>query len=106
MKLTKNENFQIPPAELATSYFEQYPVEAKSPQWTNPCDDKRHLEILPEARRDKCKNLPDFIILGPQKTGTTALMSFLKVKSSKKRINRSWENRLKNSHAIKFSTIQ
>ena len=31
------------------------------------------------VRETKCKNLPDFIILGPQKTGTTALMNFLKV---------------------------
>ena len=73
---------KIPPAELATAYFERYPAEAKAPQWTNPCDDKRHLEIMPESRRKTCQNLPDFVILGPQKTGTTALMSFLKVISS------------------------
>ena len=65
---------------MATKYFENFPAEAKSPLWTNPCDDKRHLEILPEGRQQKCKNLPNFIILGPQKTGTTALMSFLKVR--------------------------
>ena len=70
---------QTTPSEMAQKYFQQNPIEAKSPIWTNPCDDKRHLEILPAARRDKCKNLPDFIILGPQKTGTTALMNFLKV---------------------------
>ena len=70
---------QTSPSEMAEKYFQQNPIEAKSPIWTNPCDDKRHLEILPAARRDKCKNLPDFIILGPQKTGTTALMNFLKV---------------------------
>ena len=65
-------------SDLAEKYFETYPEE-KEPLWTNPCDDQRHVEILPENRREKCKNLPDFLILGPQKTGSTALHTFLKV---------------------------
>ena len=69
----------MPATELAQKYFKTFPAEASAPMWTNPCDDKRHLEILPAKRKDKCNNLPDFIIIGPQKTGTTALMSFLKV---------------------------
>ena len=70
---------QLNSVALAEKYFKRYPDEAKTPTWTNPCIDKRHLEILPQGRVEKCKNLPDFIILGPQKTGTTALMNFLKV---------------------------
>ena len=41
----------------------------------NPCDDKRHRKIL--ADESLCYKLPDFIIIGPQKTGTTALFTFL-----------------------------
>ena len=76
---TNLELHQTDPSEMATKYFKRFPAEAKSPVWTNPCDDKRHLEILPPRKKDKCKNFPDFIIIGPQKTGTTALMTFLKV---------------------------
>ena len=66
---------------MAKQYFATYPDE-KEPVWTNPCDDQRHIEILPSNRREKCKNLPNFIILGPQKTGSTALYTFLKVLKS------------------------
>ena len=79
LKWTNIELIQINPIKMAEKYFKKFPIEAKSPIWTNPCDDKRHLEIIPKNRIDKCKNLPDFIIIGPQKTGTTALMTFLKV---------------------------
>ncbi|XP_071953290.1 bifunctional heparan sulfate N-deacetylase/N-sulfotransferase 4-like [Antedon mediterranea] len=64
----------VPPKELAEKYFNLYP-DQKEPLWTNPCDDKRHLEIWAENK--SCKNLPDFLIIGPQKTGTTALYTFL-----------------------------
>ena len=40
----------------------------------NPCNDKRHLSIWSNKT---CKNVPDFLIIGPQKTGTTALFTFL-----------------------------
>ena len=43
----------------------------------NPCTDKHHLELWPENK--SCSRLPSFIILGPQKTGSTALYSFLKL---------------------------
>lgn len=69
---------QVPAQDLAKKYFDRYPAEATTPLWTNPCVDKRHLEILPASRVAKCGDLPDFVILGPQKTGTTALMNFLK----------------------------
>ena len=33
----------------------------------NPCDDQRHLEIWSEKK--SCSRLPDFLVVGPQKTG-------------------------------------
>lgn len=33
----------------------------------NPCDDRRHLEIWSEKK--SCSRLPDFLVIGPQKTG-------------------------------------
>ena len=74
---------QVPALTLAEKYFSEFPAESSIPTWGDPCKDKRHLEILPAKRVNKCKNLPDFIILGPQKTGTTALMNFLKVRQKK-----------------------
>ena len=43
----------------------------------NPCDDKRHMEIW--SRNKDCRRLPDFLVIGPQKTGTTALYRFLQL---------------------------
>ncbi|XP_022105719.1 bifunctional heparan sulfate N-deacetylase/N-sulfotransferase 4-like [Acanthaster planci] len=63
-----------PPLELAKKYFDMFPEE-REPVWTNPCYDKRHLEILPE--KQNCHRLPSFLVIGPQKTGTTALYTFL-----------------------------
>ncbi|XP_033123011.1 bifunctional heparan sulfate N-deacetylase/N-sulfotransferase 4-like [Anneissia japonica] len=64
----------LPPKQLADKYFDLF-SDQKEPLWTNPCDDKRHLDIWAENK--SCKNLPDFLIIGPQKTGTTALYTFL-----------------------------
>uniref|UniRef100_A0A803XP84 [heparan sulfate]-glucosamine N-sulfotransferase n=1 Tax=Meleagris gallopavo TaxID=9103 RepID=A0A803XP84_MELGA len=64
----------LPPIQLAHKYFELFP-EQTDPLWQNPCDDKRHRDIWP---RDKsCDHLPKFLVIGPQKTGTTALYLFL-----------------------------
>uniref|UniRef100_G3VK76 [heparan sulfate]-glucosamine N-sulfotransferase n=1 Tax=Sarcophilus harrisii TaxID=9305 RepID=G3VK76_SARHA len=41
----------------------------------NPCDDKRHRDIW--SRDKTCDHLPKFLVIGPQKTGTTALYLFL-----------------------------
>uniref|UniRef100_A0A8C5GVG7 [heparan sulfate]-glucosamine N-sulfotransferase n=1 Tax=Gouania willdenowi TaxID=441366 RepID=A0A8C5GVG7_GOUWI len=41
----------------------------------NPCHDKRHKDIW--SKEKTCDRLPKFLIIGPQKTGTTALHSFL-----------------------------
>ncbi|NXR09047.1 NDST3 sulfotransferase, partial [Scopus umbretta] len=41
----------------------------------NPCDDKRHRDIW--SKEKTCDRLPKFLVVGPQKTGTTALYLFL-----------------------------
>uniref|UniRef100_A0AAQ4QQ93 [heparan sulfate]-glucosamine N-sulfotransferase n=1 Tax=Gasterosteus aculeatus aculeatus TaxID=481459 RepID=A0AAQ4QQ93_GASAC len=41
----------------------------------NPCDDKRHKDIW--SKEKTCDRLPKFMVIGPQKTGTTALYLFL-----------------------------
>ncbi|XP_028452737.1 bifunctional heparan sulfate N-deacetylase/N-sulfotransferase 4 isoform X3 [Perca flavescens] len=41
----------------------------------NPCDDKRHKDIW--SKEKTCDRLPRFMVIGPQKTGTTALYLFL-----------------------------
>lgn len=40
-----------------------------------PCEDPRHKEIWPSWK--PCNRFPSFLIVGPQKTGTTALHMFL-----------------------------
>uniref|UniRef100_A0A8C4YIQ0 [heparan sulfate]-glucosamine N-sulfotransferase n=1 Tax=Gopherus evgoodei TaxID=1825980 RepID=A0A8C4YIQ0_9SAUR len=64
----------LPPVQLAHKYFELFP-EQKDPLWQNPCDDKRHRDIW--SREKTCDRLPKFLVIGPQKTGTTALYLFL-----------------------------
>ncbi|XP_032080375.1 bifunctional heparan sulfate N-deacetylase/N-sulfotransferase 4 [Thamnophis elegans] len=62
------------PIQLAHKYFELFP-EQKDPLWQNPCDDRRHRDIW--SRDKTCGHLPKFLVIGPQKTGTTALYLFL-----------------------------
>ncbi|XP_048472152.1 bifunctional heparan sulfate N-deacetylase/N-sulfotransferase 2 [Rhincodon typus] len=64
----------LPPVKLGAKYFELFPEE-KDPLWQNPCDDKRHKDIW--SKEKTCDRLPKFLIIGPQKTGTTALHFFL-----------------------------
>ncbi|KAK6170363.1 hypothetical protein SNE40_018773 [Patella caerulea] len=64
----------VPPLQLALKYFEMYPEE-RDPIWQNPCDHKRHLSIW--SPNKTCEKLPNFLVIGPQKTGTTALYTFL-----------------------------
>ncbi|XP_045687383.1 bifunctional heparan sulfate N-deacetylase/N-sulfotransferase 4 [Phyllostomus hastatus] len=64
----------LPPVQLARKYFELFP-EQRDPLWQNPCDDKRHKDIW--SREKTCDHLPKFLVIGPQKTGTTALYLFL-----------------------------
>ncbi|KAK3090891.1 hypothetical protein FSP39_015504 [Pinctada imbricata] len=65
---------QIPPLEMGIKYFEMFPEE-KDPLWQNPCSYKRHIEIW--STNKTCERLPKFLVIGPQKTGTTALYTFL-----------------------------
>ena len=82
-KWTNLELITKPPKELADIYFKMFPEE-KSPIWGNPCDDSkvpkenitRHMQIW--SPNKNCQKLPDFLVIGPQKTGTTALHQFLK----------------------------
>lgn len=46
----------------------------------NPCEDRRHFNIWSPSK--SCFKLPQFLILGPQKTGSTALYSFLSMHPS------------------------
>ncbi|XP_069090262.1 bifunctional heparan sulfate N-deacetylase/N-sulfotransferase 4 [Pleurodeles waltl] len=64
----------LPPVQLAHKYFELFP-EQRDPVWQNPCDDRRHRDIW--SRDKTCDRLPNFFVIGPQKTGTTALYLFL-----------------------------
>ncbi|KAJ6661802.1 hypothetical protein lerEdw1_013324 [Lerista edwardsae] len=64
----------LPPIQLARKYFEIFSQE-KNPLWQNPCDDKRHKDIW--SKEKTCDRLPKFLIIGPQKTGTTAVHFFL-----------------------------
>ncbi|CAL2041799.1 unnamed protein product [Caenorhabditis brenneri] len=64
------------PISSAEMYFRKFPEE-RVPVWTNPCTDPRHQAILPPSYNCSRKSLPDLLILGPQKTGSTALGSFL-----------------------------
>ncbi|NWR87740.1 NDST4 sulfotransferase, partial [Furnarius figulus] len=75
VKSSTNLNLQtLPPVQLAHKYFELFP-EQTDPLWQNPCDDKRHRDIW--SRDKTCDHLPKFLVIGPQKTGTTALYLFL-----------------------------
>ncbi|KAH3872367.1 bifunctional heparan sulfate N-deacetylase/N-sulfotransferase-like [Dreissena polymorpha] len=65
---------QISPMELAMKYFDMFPEE-KTPLWRNPCDYEKHMEIW--SANKTCDRLPHFLVVGPQKTGTTALYTFL-----------------------------
>lgn len=64
----------VPPLHLAEKYFQMFPDES-DPIWMNPCNDKRHQAIW--SANKSCEQLPKFLVIGPQKTGTTALYTFL-----------------------------
>uniref|UniRef100_A0A8D9AFM7 [heparan sulfate]-glucosamine N-sulfotransferase n=1 Tax=Cacopsylla melanoneura TaxID=428564 RepID=A0A8D9AFM7_9HEMI len=63
-----------PPIKIAEKYFQLYPEE-QEPIWGNPCLDSRHVKIW--SHNKSCEQLPRFLVIGPQKTGTTALYTFL-----------------------------
>ena len=71
---TRLEIRYLPPSHAANLYFALYPNETE-PIWTNPCDDKNHLQLW--SPNKTCSFLPDLLIVGPQKTGSTALHLFM-----------------------------
>lgn len=64
----------LPPVPLASAYFTLHPEES-DPVWVNPCLDARHKSIWASSK--SCESLPQFLLLGPQKTGSTALYTFM-----------------------------
>ncbi|CAD6191323.1 unnamed protein product [Caenorhabditis auriculariae] len=64
------------PLASAKEYFRLFSGE-KFPIWTDPCTDSRHRTIVPPTFNCSARVLPNLLIVGPQKTGTTALSSFL-----------------------------
>ncbi|XP_036380119.1 bifunctional heparan sulfate N-deacetylase/N-sulfotransferase 1-like [Megalops cyprinoides] len=64
----------LPPVQLAQRYFQIFPEE-RDPRWQDPCEDKRHKDIW--SKEKTCDRFPKLLIIGPQKTGTTALYLFL-----------------------------
>ncbi|KAF8375929.1 hst-1 [Pristionchus pacificus] len=66
------------PISVADRYFHLFPTE-KNPIWGNPCMDERHRSILPPTLNCSNLTLPNLLVVGPQKTGTTALSSFLQL---------------------------
>lgn len=69
----------VPPLLLGEHYFKLHPEESE-PVWGNPCGDSRHVKIW--SKNKSCESLPSFLVLGPQKTGTTALYTFLSMHPS------------------------
>lgn len=67
------------PLQLGEIYFKLHPEEV-DPVWGNPCDDARHKKIW--SRTKNCDSVPRFLVIGPQKTGTTALYTFLSMHPS------------------------
>uniref|UniRef100_A0A8C3WH65 Bifunctional heparan sulfate N-deacetylase/N-sulfotransferase 1 n=1 Tax=Catagonus wagneri TaxID=51154 RepID=A0A8C3WH65_9CETA len=64
----------LPPVQLAQKYFQLF-SEEKDPLWQDPCEDKRHKDIW--SKEKTCDRFPKLLVIGPQKTGTTALYLFL-----------------------------
>uniref|UniRef100_A0A914ZHT9 [heparan sulfate]-glucosamine N-sulfotransferase n=2 Tax=Parascaris univalens TaxID=6257 RepID=A0A914ZHT9_PARUN len=64
------------PVRVAEAYFRRFPHE-RIPVWSNPCADPRHEKILPLAFNCSEMPLPNVLIVGPQKTGSTALATYL-----------------------------
>ncbi|PIO52894.1 hypothetical protein TELCIR_25792, partial [Teladorsagia circumcincta] len=54
-----------------------YHIWVNSGTFQNPCEDPRHKAIIPPSLNCSNFTLPTTLIVGPQKTGTTALATFL-----------------------------
>uniref|UniRef100_A0AC35TKZ8 [heparan sulfate]-glucosamine N-sulfotransferase n=1 Tax=Rhabditophanes sp. KR3021 TaxID=114890 RepID=A0AC35TKZ8_9BILA len=76
-KCYTNLNFKyIHPQQMRNMYLERFLTEKKI-VWTNACDDPRHVKMVVDSSKCNRTNVPNLIILGPQKTGTTAIGTFL-----------------------------
>uniref|UniRef100_A0A8C1F3G0 Bifunctional heparan sulfate N-deacetylase/N-sulfotransferase 1 n=1 Tax=Cyprinus carpio carpio TaxID=630221 RepID=A0A8C1F3G0_CYPCA len=64
----------LPPLQLADKYFQMFPSDTE-PLWQDPCEDKRHKDIW--SKEKTCDRFPKLLLIGPQKTGVTALYLFL-----------------------------
>ncbi|CAH8653041.1 unnamed protein product [Schistosoma haematobium] len=68
-----------PPSELANIYSERFKLYGVNelPLYSDPCLNSHLHELWPSDWPCGSDHLPSFIIIGPQKTGSTALLHFL-----------------------------
>ncbi|XP_018649753.1 putative heparan sulfate n-deacetylase/n-sulfotransferase [Schistosoma mansoni] len=68
-----------PPSELANIYSERFKLYGVNelPLYSDPCRNSHLHELWPSDWPCGSNHLPSFIIIGPQKTGSTALLHFL-----------------------------
>ncbi|KAG1678537.1 Bifunctional heparan sulfate N-deacetylase/N-sulfotransferase 1 [Nymphon striatum] len=66
---------ELNPELVPRSIMIDYKLASRNELQENPCNDKRHFSIWSTTK--SCKKLPHFLVIGPQKTGTTALYTFL-----------------------------
>ncbi|CAH8572817.1 unnamed protein product [Schistosoma turkestanicum] len=68
-----------PPLELANIYSERFNLHGVNelPLYSDPCRNSHLHELWPSDWPCGSSHLPSFIIIGPQKTGSTALLHFL-----------------------------
>ncbi|KAA3677528.1 uncharacterized protein DEA37_0009194, partial [Paragonimus westermani] len=73
-----------PPAQLAKLYARRFDFTGANdlPLYADPCSDPHSRAIWPSGWPCGSDSLPQLIILGPQKTGSTALLHFLRLNPS------------------------
>ncbi|GAA31076.2 heparan sulfate N-deacetylase/N-sulfotransferase [Clonorchis sinensis] len=73
-----------PPIQLAHFYSRRFKEFGANdlPLYTDPCADPHSLALWPVGRPCGMAYLPRLVIIGPQKTGSTALVHFLRLHSS------------------------
>lgn len=99
-KWTNLELVHTDPVSMATKYFEIFSKQME-PLWTDPCMDVRHQKIWNKTNtyckphlKSPIPRLPDLFILGPQKSGTAAFLTFLSLHNNivpSRRSNSSYE---------------
>ncbi|KAF5402591.1 Bifunctional heparan sulfate N-deacetylase/N-sulfotransferase [Paragonimus heterotremus] len=73
-----------PPAQLARLYASRFEFTGANdlPLYADPCSDSRSRAMWPSGWPCGSESLPQLVILGPQKTGSTALLHFLRLHPS------------------------